>query len=46
VLSGTLDVGVIAYPTKRPQIKLIPFREDRLVLICSPAHPFAKQKSI
>jgi len=46
VLSGTLDVGVIAYPTKRPQIRLIPFREDRLVLICSPAHPFAKHKSV
>ncbi len=46
VLSGTLDVGVIAYPNKRPQIRLIPFREDRLVLICSPSHPFAKLKSI
>ncbi len=46
VLSGTLDVGVIAYPTKRPQIHLIPFREDRLVLICAPSHPLAKQKSV
>lgn len=46
ILSGTLDVGVIAYPTKRPQIRLIPFREDRLVLICSPSHPFAKQRAI
>ena len=36
VLAGTLDVGVIAYPSKRPQIRLIPFREDRLVLICAP----------
>jgi len=46
VLSGTLDVGVIAYPTKRPQVRLIPFREDRLVLICNPSHPFAKHKSV
>jgi DNA-binding transcriptional LysR family regulator len=46
VLNGTLDVGVIAYPSKRPQIHLVPFREDRLVLICSPAHPFSRQKSI
>ncbi len=37
---------MIAYPSRRPQIRLIPFREDRLVLICSPAHPFAKQKGI
>ena len=46
VLSGAVDVGVIAYPSKRPQIRLIPFREDRLVLICSPQHPFAKQRSV
>ena len=46
VLSGTLDVGVIAYPTKRPQIRLIPFREDHLVMICAPSHPLAKQKSL
>ncbi|MFM8409197.1 MAG: LysR family transcriptional regulator substrate-binding protein, partial [Alphaproteobacteria bacterium] len=46
VLAGTLDVGVIAYPTKRPQIRLIPFREDRLVLICAPSHPLAKNKSV
>lgn len=46
VLAGTLDVGVIAYPSKRPQIRLIPFREDRLVMICNPAHPLANQKSV
>ena len=46
VLAGTLDVGVIAYPSKRPQIRLIPFREDRLVLICAPSHPLAKHKSV
>jgi DNA-binding transcriptional LysR family regulator len=41
-----VDVGVIAYPSRRPQIRLIPFREDRLVLICDPAHPLAKQRSV
>src|SRR5262249_34851721 len=46
VIAGNVDVGVIAYPTKRPQIHLIPFREDRLVLICNPSHPFAKARTI
>jgi len=46
VLAGAIDVGVIAYPSKRPQIKLIPFREDRLVLICDPSHPLAKHRSV
>ena len=46
VLAGTLDVGVIAYPHKRPQIRLIPFREDQLVMICNPTHPLARHKTI
>ena len=46
VLAGTLDVGVIAYPHKRPQIRLIPFREDQLVMICDPTHALARHKTI
>lgn len=41
VSRGDVDLGIVAYPSKRPQIRLIPFREDRLVLICAPQHPFA-----
>ncbi len=46
VIAGNLDVGVIAYPTKRPHIRLIPFREDRLVMICTPTHPLARLKTV
>jgi len=38
---GDVDLGIVAYPSKRPQILVTPFREDRLVLICAPQHPFA-----
>ena len=41
VSHGDVDLGVVAYPSKRPQILVTPFREDRLVLICAPQHPFA-----
>ena len=41
VSRGDVDLGVVAYPSKRPQILVTPFREDRLVLICAPQHPFA-----
>jgi molybdate transport repressor ModE-like protein len=41
VSRGEVDLGIVAYPSKRPQIAVTPFREDRLVLICSPQHPFA-----
>jgi molybdate transport repressor ModE-like protein len=41
VSRGEIDLGIVAYPHKRPQLVVAPFREDRLVLICSPQHPFA-----
>lgn len=43
---GDVDLGIVAYPSKRPQILVTPFREDRLVLICAPQHPFAKFSEI
>jgi molybdate transport repressor ModE-like protein len=39
---GDIDLGLVAYPSKRPQILITAFREDRLVLICAPQHPFAQ----
>jgi DNA-binding transcriptional LysR family regulator len=42
VSRGDIDLGIIAYPSKRPQILVTPFREDRLVLVCAPQHPFAQ----
>jgi molybdate transport repressor ModE-like protein len=41
VSHGEIDLGIVAYPNKRPQLLITPFREDRLVLVCSPQHPFA-----
>ncbi len=45
-LKGNVDLGVVAYPTKRPQITVIPFRQDRLVLVCPPSHALARHKSV
>lgn len=46
VSRSDVDLGIVAYPSKRPQILATPFREDRLVLICSPQHPFAQLQRI
>jgi DNA-binding transcriptional LysR family regulator len=46
VSKGEVDLGIVAYPSKRPQIVVTLFREDRLVLICSPQHPFAHLQRI
>jgi DNA-binding transcriptional LysR family regulator len=45
-LKGGIDLGIVAYPSRRPGITLIPFREDRLVLVCPPQHPLAKHKQV
>lgn len=46
VLHNAVDLGLIAYPTKTRQIEIIPFIDDQLVIICSPNHPLAGQKTV
>jgi DNA-binding transcriptional LysR family regulator len=46
VINGSIDLGIVAYPASRSQIEIIPFRSDRLVLVCSPDHALAKRKQI
>jgi DNA-binding transcriptional LysR family regulator len=45
-LKGNIDLGVVAYPARRPGIAIIPFREDRLVLVCAPGHPLARHRHV
>jgi len=45
-LKGSVDLGIVAYPARRPQMTVIPFREDRLVLACPPGHPLARHKHV
>jgi DNA-binding transcriptional LysR family regulator len=44
VLSGAVELGVVAFPEKKRGLSVVPLRGDRLVLICPPAHPLAKKK--
>ncbi len=46
VIASSVDMGIVAYPAARPQIEIIPFRSDRLVLVCSPDHEFSSRKRI
>ncbi|MEX0323135.1 MAG: LysR family transcriptional regulator [Puniceicoccaceae bacterium] len=46
ILHNSVDLGLIAYPTKMRQVEVIPFLEDQLVLISNPSHPLAKKKSV
>ena len=46
VIGGLTDLGILAYPTRHPQITVVPFREDRLVLVCPPEHPIATLRRV
>jgi LysR family transcriptional regulator, transcriptional activator of the cysJI operon len=46
VLHNSVDLGLVAFPSAIRQLEIIPFQEDRLVLICPPSHPFAKRRLV
>ncbi len=46
VLGNVVDLGLVAYPVRDPKVEVINLRKDKMVLICHPQHPFAKEKSI
>lgn len=46
VLGNVDDLGLVAYPVKDPKLEIVPLRKDKLVLICHPKHPLAKQGNV
>lgn len=46
VSEGVVDLGIVAYPVKRAQTKIIPFKNDKLLLITPPGHAFSKQNTV
>ncbi len=46
VLSGAVELGVVAYPERKRGLSIIPLAGDRLALICPPQHPLAARRKI
>jgi len=46
VLANIVDLGMVAYPAPDPRLEVVLLRQDRLVLVCAPQHPFAKRKTL
>ncbi len=46
VIAGRIDLGIVAYPGKHPQVTVTPFREDRLVVVCPPDHAFSTMRKV
>lgn len=46
ILHNSVDFGLVAFPVKQRQIEVLPFRDDRLVLITHPLHALAKRQDL
>ncbi|MGI4789932.1 MAG: LysR family transcriptional regulator [Janthinobacterium lividum] len=41
VVSGSVDVGIVACPSAKRGLEVVPFAEEEMVLVCAPEHPLA-----
>jgi DNA-binding transcriptional LysR family regulator len=46
VVSGEMDLGVVAYPERHRSIEIIPFAREELGLVCSPKHRLARKHKV
>jgi DNA-binding transcriptional LysR family regulator len=46
VLNGTADLGLVSFPRRSRELISIPWREEPMVLVCAPAHPLARLRSV
>jgi DNA-binding transcriptional LysR family regulator len=45
-LDGGIDFGIVAQPTRRAQIEIIPLRAEPLILVASPEHRLARRRQV
>jgi DNA-binding transcriptional LysR family regulator len=46
VLQGTADFGLVSFPRKLRELNVLPWREEEMVLACSPKHRLGKQLGV
>jgi DNA-binding transcriptional LysR family regulator len=46
VTDGTADLGLVSYPKKTPHLAAVSWREEEMVLVCSPKHPLASRLAV
>lgn len=46
VLSGDVDIGLVAVPKKDKRLEVYEFEDEPLVLACSPKHPLASESQV
>lgn len=46
VLAGQADLGFVSYPIPSKEIRVIPWREEEMVVAIAPSHPLAGKESL
>jgi DNA-binding transcriptional LysR family regulator len=46
VLDGTADFGLVSFPHESRELAVLPWREEAMVVACSPAHPLARLEGV
>lgn len=46
VAEERVDIGLVSYPEPTREITALPWREETMVVACSPNHPFANRESM
>lgn len=46
VLEGTADLGLVSFPRTSPKLTVLPWRDEDMVLACSPGSPLAQKLAI
>jgi len=44
--AGSVDVGIVACPTPRRGVEIVPFEEEEMVLICAPEHALSRESAL
>jgi DNA-binding transcriptional LysR family regulator len=46
VLGSEVDLGIVSYPEASAELSVIPYRNERMVLVCHPAHRLAQHEAV
>jgi DNA-binding transcriptional LysR family regulator len=45
-LQNTIDFGIVAFPLRRSNVAVIPWQQEKLVLVCPPHHRLARRRRV
>lgn len=45
-LQGGCDLGIVAYPWAHPLLRIVPYKKERLALVCPAADALARKRSV